>query len=200
MNRCQSYFGTMMKEQTCLQNVLWLFRGTWLLTPYQFLTNFIPFVLCKLRADWSNIVSVCFNAAATMSGCTTGVQAKCKEKNSNICILYAHCYAHCLNLVLVDACTSSKQNWVVFDFFGVIQYLYTFTEGSCTRHAVLEKTALKTLKSLSTTQWACQAKAVAAIRNNYSTIISALEEILKTTRLANIKAKCCGLLHQLKNF
>jgi hypothetical protein len=41
---------------------------------------------------------------------------------------------------------------------------------------------------------------VAAIRNNYSAIISALEEILKTTRLAKVKAKGRGLLHQLKTF
>jgi hypothetical protein len=64
-----------------------------------------------------------------------------------------------------------------------------------TRHAVLEKIAvsvevtLKTLKSLSTSRWACRAESVAAIRNNYSAIISALEEILKTTRLAEVKRK-----------
>jgi hypothetical protein len=90
--------------------------------------NELHSVLCKRRDDWSNVVSVCFDGAATMFGCTTGVQAKCKEKNSNI--LYVHCYAHFLNFVFVDACTSSKQNRVVFDFYGVIQYLYTFIEGS----------------------------------------------------------------------
>jgi hypothetical protein len=144
------------------------------------------------------------DGAATMSVCTAGVQAKCKGKNSNT--LYVNCYAYCLNLVLADACTSSKQTRVVFDFFGVIQYLYTFIEGSYTRHAVLEKiavsveVALKTLKSLSTTRWACRAEAVAAIRNNYSAIISALEEIFKTTGLAEVKAKGRGLLHRTEDF
>jgi hypothetical protein len=109
-------------------------------------------------------------------------------------------------LVLVDACTSSKQNRVVFDFYDVIQYLYTFIEGSCPRHAALEKIAVsvevtvKTLKSLSTTRWVCWAEAMAAIRNNYYVIISALEEILKITRLAEVKSKGRGLLHQLKTF
>jgi hypothetical protein len=101
--------------------------------------NELHSVLCKLTVDWSNVVSVCFDGVATISGCTAGVQAKCKEKNSNI--LYVHCYAHCLNLVLVDACTSSKQNRVVFDFLGVMQHLYTFIERSCTVHSVLEKIA-----------------------------------------------------------
>jgi hypothetical protein len=41
---------------------------------------------------------------------------------------------------------------------------------------------------------------VAAIRNNYCAIISVLEEILKRTRLAEVKAKDRGLVHQLKTF
>jgi hypothetical protein len=62
--------------------------------------------LCKLRVDWSKVVSVYFDGAETISGCTAGVQAKCKEKNRNI--LCVHFYAHCLNLVLVDVCVPFK--------------------------------------------------------------------------------------------
>jgi hypothetical protein len=62
--------------------------------------------------------------------------------------LYVHCYAHCLNLVLVDACTSSIG--FGYDFFGVIQYLHTFIEGSCTRHAVFEKIAVSVEVTLNT--------------------------------------------------
>jgi hypothetical protein len=43
-------------------------------------------------------------------------------------------------------------------------------------------------------------QAVAANRNSYSAIIFALEEILKTTQLAEVKVKGHGLLHQLKTF
>jgi hypothetical protein len=39
---------------------------------------------------------------------------------------------------------------------------------------------------------------VTVITNHYSTIIFALEEILKTT--CHIKTKGCGLLHQLETF
>ncbi|KAG6935870.1 zinc finger MYM-type containing 1 [Chelydra serpentina] len=65
-------------------------------------------ILGILKIAWSSVMSACFDGASTMSGCTVGVQMKCKERNSEI--LYVHCYVHCLNLVLVDACTSSKQN------------------------------------------------------------------------------------------
>ncbi|CAM4642659.1 unnamed protein product [Lepidochelys kempii] len=73
-------------------------------------------VLDILNIDWSSVMSVCFDGASTMSGCTVGVHMKCKERNSEI--FYVHCYAHCLNLVLEDACTASKQNRTVFDFFS----------------------------------------------------------------------------------
>lgn len=160
--------------------------------------------LTNLRIEWNDIMSVCFDGAATMSGSIAGVQKKCKEKNS--CILYVHCYAHCLNLVLVDACTSIKENHIIFDFFGVIQLTYAFIESSAVRHAVLENISeqinisLKTMKSLSTTRWACRSEAVNAIKHNYYALIQALEHIIDTTKQTDVRAKGRGLLFQLRHF
>jgi hypothetical protein len=44
--------------------------------------NELHSVLCKLRVDWSNVVSVCFDGAATMSGCTAGVWQNAKRKTA----------------------------------------------------------------------------------------------------------------------
>jgi len=118
-----------------------------------------------LSINWKNVLSVCFDGAAAMSGSVSGVQMRCKELNSNI--VYVHCYAHCLNLILVDACTLHKGNRLIFDFFVIVQFIYTFIEGNCSRHATFEKisneigSTFRTLKSLSTTRWACRAEAVA---------------------------------------
>lgn len=84
-----------------------------------------------------DVISVCFDGSATMAGSANGVQQKCKENNPKI--FYVHCHAHCLNLVLVNSI--GRKNPIVFDFFGTIQCLYTFIEGSCIRHATLEKIA-----------------------------------------------------------
>lgn len=165
---------------------------------FEALNNFVE----NIGISWENVISVCFDGAANMSGCHNGVQMKCKEKNENI--FYVHCYAHCLNLVLVDSI--GRKNVVLFDFFGTVQLIYSFLEGSCTRHAVLEKFATKiniklcSLKSLSTTRWACRHEAVSAVKSNYSALILALEEIYKETTVSEARAKARGILMQMKSF
>ncbi len=161
-------------------------------------------VVNELELEWSDVIAVCFDGASTMSGYLSGVQARCKEKNPNI--LYVHCYAHCLNLVLVDACTSDMQDSKISNFFGTIQCLFAFIEGSGVRHATFESIGktlnvkLKSLKSLSTTRWACRAEAVTAVQQDYDAILCALEEIKKTTRQNEIRAKASGILKQMKTF
>lgn len=156
----------------------------------------------KLGLSWSSVIAVCFDGAATMSGYNNGVQAKCKEQNNSL--MYIHCYAHCLNLVLVDSI--GRKNRVVFDFFGTIQLIFAFIEGSCVRHAVLEKVArqinikLVTLKSISTTRWACRSEAITAIATNYSALIIAIQEIYDSTKLSDVRAKAHGLIMQMQSF
>uniref|UniRef100_A0A2S2NXT3 Zinc finger MYM-type protein 1 n=1 Tax=Schizaphis graminum TaxID=13262 RepID=A0A2S2NXT3_SCHGA len=158
--------------------------------------------ICEYNIKWENLVSVCFDGASTMSGSTAGVQAKFKEKNPKL--YFVHCYGHCLNLVLVDSI--GKDNRVTFDFFGYIQLIYTFVEGSCMRHAVFEKIVnttnvkLKTLKSISTTRWACRSEAVSAIKANYSSLLIAIDEITDSTNQADVRAKGLGILSHMKSF
>lgn len=162
-------------------------------------------VIANLKIEWSSVTSVCFDGAATMSGHESGVQQRCKEKNPRI--LYVHCYAHCLNLVLVDACASRTENPLIFDFLGTIQFVFTFIEGSPGRHAVFENILKEvgglrapSLKSLSTTRWACRAEAVSSVKRNYSVIVQAIEEVVNTTKHTEVRSKGKGLLYQLKSF
>lgn len=158
----------------------------------------------SIGVRWENVVSVCFDGASTMAGDHTGVQARCKELNDSI--VYVHCYAHCLNLTLVGACASHKNNPLVFDFFGIIQLIYNFIESSPTRHSVFEEivkttdSKLKTLKSLSDTRWACRAEAVNCVRELLTAIIEAIEKTVEDTADAKVRAKGKGILLQLKSF
>jgi len=79
-------------------------------------------VLILMGKDWHSVLSVCFDGASTMAGKIGGVQTKCKEQNSDI--KYIHCYAHCLNLALVDSVCdkskNSKRNKLVLNYFGTL--------------------------------------------------------------------------------
>lgn len=168
----------------------------------QSIFNCLTNTIAQVGLKWDSVISVCFDGAASMAGSLNGVQAKAKEANSKIS--YVHCYGHCLNLVLVDSL--GKDNKTVFNFFGCLQMIYSFVEGSPTRHSILEqivqasKLKLKTLKSLSTTRWACRSEAVEAIKTNYSSLLKCLEEIAKKTTMADVRAKAKGLLYQMKTF
>jgi len=68
-------------------------------------------ITSQFKLDWKNVVAVCFDGAVTMAGNINGVQAKCQNKNKNIFLV--HCYAHCLNLTLMDAvCNNAKYSEV----------------------------------------------------------------------------------------
>lgn len=104
-------------------------------------------------------------------------------------------HAHCLNLSLIDSITinTSNKNQVVFNFLGSVQFLYSFIEGSPTRHAIFENIAkehgsnLQTLKSCSTIRWACRSEAVNAVKHNYSALLKALDKIIKKEFAARCK-------------
>jgi len=94
-----------------------------------------------------------------MHGINAGVQAKVKAIQPKA--VYSHCYAHCVNLVLVEA---TSTNLYARNFFGVLQNLYNFLEASPQRHSKLKslmfelksKPRIKSLKKLSDTRWACR--------------------------------------------
>ena len=84
------------------------------------------------------------------------------------CAYFVHCFAHRLDLVIVDTCC---KNTKVRNFFGVVASLYDFIEGSTKRHTVFRAvrdpiesemenddhvehgSGPRTLHSLSTTRW-----------------------------------------------
>jgi len=107
---------------------------------------------------------------------------------------------------LIGTKSGLKNSSLIFDFLGTVQFVYTFLESSPIRHAVLENIAKEsgqrfiTLKSLSTTRWACRAEAVSSIKKNYNIILSALHNICDDCTIPEIRAKGNGLFKQLKTF
>lgn len=65
------------------------------------LTEYITSVLGQFRLDPQCMVSQGYDGASVMSGQCSGVQKRIRELAPHA--IYIHCYAHTLNLVLVDS-------------------------------------------------------------------------------------------------
>ena len=93
------------------------------------LSAFILGALRKNQLDPECIVSQGYDGASVMSGRCAGVQQKICEVVPHAA--YVHCYAHCLNLVLVDSTVFEASN-----FFSLIMFfchevlLMLFSSGS----------------------------------------------------------------------
>ena len=89
------------------------------------LATYIISTLNKLEIDTSALISQGYDGAAVMSGSCTGVQQRIKQVAPQA--VYVHCYAHCLNLVLVD---TTKVVPEASEFFALMETLYIFISTS----------------------------------------------------------------------
>ena len=114
-----------------------------------------------------------------MSGHITGVQARIREVSK--WVIYFHCYAHRLNLVVVDCCKAVRE---ADHLFATLCRIHNFICGSYVHSAWLDlqKVMYSTerpieLKSLSDTRWASQVAACNAVYQRFSCLMKLLENI-----------------------
>ena len=94
-------------------------------------------VLCGHNLSIKDIRGQGYDGASNMSGQYSGVRSRIAVENSTA--VYVHCYAHVLNLVLVDTCS---KNPIKKNFFGTIEALYVFFQASTKRHALFVQTGM----------------------------------------------------------
>lgn len=131
----------------------------------------------------ANLVGQGYDGAAVMSGIRSGVatriNAVCKHA------IYIHCYAHRLNLVLVDTAKAVPE---AADFFALLERLYVFLSGSYV-HNKWKAVQLELypdqkqmeLQRLSDTRWACRFFACRTIINRLPALIKVLDDIIDET-------------------
>ena len=83
------------------------------------LTDHILATLNQFDLDPQHIVSQGYDGAAVISGKCSGVQERLRQAAPYV--VYIHCYAHTLNLVLVD---STKNLSCAREFFVLLEHLY----------------------------------------------------------------------------
>jgi len=136
-----------------------------------------------------------------MSGSTSGVHVKIRELFKNKCP-YIHCYAHRLNIVLVDV---AKPVEIVDDTMGLLEAIYAFQSSSTFRHNIfseVQKDCEHVLKvsQHSDMKWVAKYKGI-----NFFFLIR-FEHVLKALSLGSKSSKnkeaaeAKGLLNQFCSF
>ncbi len=120
-------------------------------------------------------------------------------KLKQITLFYVHCYAHCLNLVLVDSTKSVPESEI---FFSLLQKLYVYMSGSYVHQKWLSvqkemyKGAPRELQRLSDTRWACRYQACKNIKDRLPAVLRVLHDIdVENRGERSVEAR--GLLAQM---
>ena len=114
-----------------------------------------------------------------------------------------HCFAHVLNLLLVDCAKNVSR---AAEFFALLESLYVFLSSTKAHVIFVRKQrelhpdkAKRELVRLSDTRWACRYIAVNTVCHTYDAILATLTEIADGDDAAKaVNAK--GLLSQVKSF
>ena len=165
------------------------------------LSKYILDTLKEHGLDPQNIISQGYDGASVMSGCCSGVQQRIKEIAPEA--VYVHCYAHCLNLVLVD-CTKSVSD--ASEFFSLLETLYVFMSTSKVHTLYLQQQSelyptkqVRQLQRLSDTRWACRYLAVDAVCSTFGSILATLQAVVDgQDRAKAVEAR--GILLQVRTF
>ena len=136
--RKSGYFGIIMDETSdisrteevslCLRYVI---NGE--TTEGEILYELAKTAINKMDLRLENIIAVCFDGAANMSGIRKGIATRMKECSP--LGIYVNCYGHILNLALQDTMTEIE---TLRNALGTIQSLYNFLHGSTKRHALFK--------------------------------------------------------------
>ena len=145
------------------------------------------------------IVSQGYDGASVMSGSCTGFQIHLKEVA--LYATYIHCYAHSLNLVLVDCAKAIPQ---AAEFFCLVESLCVHC---CYANAIFMKKQHDLhptkqplqLQKLSDTRWSCRYRAVNALYRTYDSLLATLHDISESNDHAKA-VKVRGFLHQVAKF
>ncbi len=164
------------------------------------LAHAIQTAVADNNLDWKTCVAQCYDGASVMSGSFSGVQALVKDIAPHV--LYVHCLAHRLNLVLVATVKNIAE---VCEFFATVQEVYVFLTGSTPRHELFCEAQREAnlevleLERLVDTRWSYWYRSVRKIKLRLSSIFQTLEALHLQRADGEASAKANGLLRTMKS-
>lgn len=168
-------------------------------------------VFCELceryGLNWrKQLIGQAYDGASNMQSELKGLRGYIQAQNP--CALHVWCFAHCLNLAVVDACTANEK---VTNFFGTIQTLVTFLGSrkrthlyvQCQKELYPPTQRVRRLKHFSETRWTYHDRAIEAVHVTYGAILKTLEILSnQKSNETDMKSKTLakGLLKSLNSF
>lgn len=154
--------------------------------------------LLRMGLCWSDCRGQCYDGAANMSGCRSGVQARVRAFQEEA--MYVHCNAHNMNLAFQDAVAESK---LCRDAMNVVKDLINTIRESPKRLAWFDSfrkpTGGNKLRPLCPTRWTMRVNSVASVLENYKCLASYLHDVSENSH-GDIRDKSSGFLKQLCKF
>jgi hypothetical protein len=152
-----------------------------------------------------SLVGQGYDGGSNMMGACKGVQARIAQLNP--AALFTHCFCHSANRAVFNA-VCNKDNRAARNFFGTVEVLYAFIEGSAMRHAYfidrqteIAGTKLH-LKGLSETRWNCRSASLTRLQQSgvLQAVLDTTEHVGDTTSDDATRGKAVGLLQSIRNF
>jgi len=141
-------------------------------------------ITSKYNIDWvNNLCGQAYDGAAAMQGIYSGLRTLIQQKNPKT--IYVWCFAHLLNLVVVDTCDSCIDTK---NFLGDVQALIFFMKSrkrtsvfvDCQRK-LYENKRVQRLKSFSDTRWTSHDRVLSIIYDKYQALIESLDILSKSS-------------------
>ncbi|XP_060845267.1 zinc finger MYM-type protein 1-like [Rhopalosiphum padi] len=155
------------------------------------LSECIIFNLEKVLKSLDMLICQSYDGANVMSGRLNGVQKIINNSYKNA--HFIHCYAHQLNLILIQA---TSQNREIRIFFSNLTDITNFFSNSPQRVTVLDKIVKHRVPRSSNTRWNFKSRIVNTVYENLESLIECMKEI-ESTFNQTIPINQAGALHRM---
>lgn len=135
----------------------------------------------KYNLNWrQNLCAQSYDGAASMQGIYSGLRTLIQKENPNA--IYVWCFAHLLNLVVVDTCDCCE---VTKHFFGEIQALVSFFRARKRTATFIEcqqqlysGERTRRLKCFSDTRWTSHGRVITVLFERFGAILETLKRLV----------------------
>ena len=142
------------------------------------------------KVTFDKLVAQTYDGASNMIGCYNGLQAIIKEKVGKH-ILYVHCYAHSLNLVLKDTVSGEG---LVHELFEKLESLHNLVNRTTKVHQDFENVQKEmgldplSVKRLNTVRWNSRELCLKVFLQRYDPLIRTVTTLSTVRKGRSVKA------------